>query len=236
MNLLKKYITAFIKFYNKIKKSTYISQYDLFEQEELKKCFEYFKKYYPSSIFLGTDELREYSINKSLENIKDNADVLFLEFGVYKGKTLNFFAKKIKNKKIFGFDSFLGLKNDWHGHTDPAGRYNVYEKVPKVENNCFIIKGVIEKTLEKFLRENKQKVNFIHMDLDTYESTKYVLDKLKNNLSKNCIILFDQFYNFAGWRSGEFKSFTEVFKEGEYQYLAFSKNSTNVCLKININN
>jgi len=105
MNLLKEYITAFIKFYNKIKKSTYISQYDLFEQEELKKCFEYFKKYYPSSIFLGTDELREYSINKSLENIKDNADVLFLEFGVYKGKTLNFFAKKIKE--------FLDLILSW---------------------------------------------------------------------------------------------------------------------------
>ena len=34
MNLLKKYTTRFFKFYNKIKKTTYKSQYDLFEEED----------------------------------------------------------------------------------------------------------------------------------------------------------------------------------------------------------
>lgn len=54
------------------------------------------------------------------------------------------------------------------------------------------------------------------MDLDTYDLTKFVLKKIKPYLSKNSIILFDQIYNYSGWRAGEHKALTEVFKANEY--------------------
>ena len=61
------------------------------------------------------------------------------------------------------------------------------------------------------------------MDLDTYESTKFVLKEIKTYLSKDSIILFDQIYNVSGWDVGEYKALTEVFNEKEYKFLAFSK-------------
>ena len=59
------------------------------------------------------------------------------------------------------------------------------------------------------------------MDLDTYQSTKFVLNELKPYMKKNTIILFDQLYNYPGWKEGEFKALNEVFNEKEYEYIAF---------------
>ena len=37
-----------------------------------------------------------------------------VEFGVYKGASLKYFAKRV-NQKFYGFDSFEGLKGSWGG-------------------------------------------------------------------------------------------------------------------------
>jgi hypothetical protein len=34
------------------------------------------------------------------------------EFGVLKGKSINFLATKCPNAQVFGFDSFLGIEED----------------------------------------------------------------------------------------------------------------------------
>jgi len=36
-----------------------------------------------------------------------------LEFGVYKGESINYFAQKLSHKNIYGFDSFMGLPEFW---------------------------------------------------------------------------------------------------------------------------
>ena len=70
------------------------------------------------------------------------------------------------------------------------------------------------------------------MDMDTYETTKFVLSSLKPYISKKCIILFDELYNFPGWEVGEYKALQEVFNENEYEFLAFSKIKTQVVIQI----
>ena len=40
------------------------------------------------------------------------------------------------------------------------------------------------------------------MDMDTYNPTKFTLEKLKPYLVKNAIILFDELYNYPGWKMG----------------------------------
>ena len=52
------------------------------------------------------------------------------------------------------------------------------------------------KTLKDFLLNNDKKIAFIHLDLDTYNSTSFVLKKIKNFLQPGSIILFDEFYGF----------------------------------------
>ena len=68
---------------------------------------------------------------------------------------------------------------------------------------------------------NGKKITFAHLDMDTYTPTKFTLEKIKPLLTKGSILLFDQFYGFPNWQDHEFKAFKEVFKEGEYRYIAF---------------
>ena len=77
--------------------------------------------------------------------------------------------------------------------------------------------GLVEDTFRYFFREtfNLTHLNFFHMDMDTYKPTKYVLEKIKPYLVKDAIILFDEFFNYVGWKSGEFKAFIEVFDSKE---------------------
>ena len=106
---------------------------------------------------------------------------------------------------------FEGLNEDWLGTRMTKNFFDAEGKIPEVEKNCILIKGKIQNTLEEFLMKNQNlKINFLHMDLDTYLSTKYALSKLKNYLVNNAIILFDELYNMEGWKSGEYKALTEV--------------------------
>ena len=105
-------------------------------------------------------------------------------------------------------------------------------KIPKLNNNVTPIKGWIQDTLPKFI-ENVKKINFVHMDVDTYETTKFVLKKIKPFLNNGAIILFDELYNNIGWEENEYKALTEIFNENEYKYLAFSKEGAQVLIKYN---
>ena len=76
------------------------------------------------------------------------------------------------------------------------------------------------------------KINFIHIDVDTYETTKYILETLKPFLVKNSIILFDEIYDVPGWKMGELKGLQEVFNENEYKFIAFGKDGGQAVIKI----
>ena len=58
--------------------------------------------------------------------------------------------------------------------------------------------------------------------MDTHPSTKYALERLKSFLNKDAIIIFDELYNYPGWKSGEYKALKEVFKDDEYIFKAFN--------------
>ena len=136
------------------------------------------------------------------------------------------------NKKIYGFDSFEGLKEDWVGTSVTKGTFDLKKEIPKLENNVVPIAGWIQDTLPPFLKEKNPKINFVHMDVDTYESSKFILEKIKPHLVKGAIILFDELYNFEGWDVGEYKALTEVFNENEYKFISFSTDTAQAAIKI----
>ena len=206
--------------------------YKRYEKENLDECFDYFKNYFSKSLLIDQiEDIRVFSIETALK--ENSQEGHFLEFGVFDGESSNLFSKKIGEKKIYGFDSFQGLRDNWIGHHLPSGTFDLGGKIPNLAKNVIPIKGWVQDTLPIFIKENNiSKINFLHMDLDTYESTKFVLNMLKPYLKSNSIILFDQLYNYPGWKEGEFKALTEVFKEAEYKYLAFGKYSKQVLIKI----
>ena len=197
--------------------------------ETFKNFKENFKK---SSLIYSRQEIREYTIRTSLLNDK-NKEFYYLEFGVFKGGSANFFSKYVK--KYYAFDNFQGYREDRANSAavlSSRDDFNLQGNIPKLNSNVEPVIGWVEDTLEDFLNKHNPKINFVHLDINLYKPTKFVLEKIKPYLVKNSIIIFDQLYNYIGWEHGEYKSLIEVFKENEYEYKAFQINSRKSVIQI----
>ena len=230
LNLLKKFI-VFLN--NRLKiKTQPLSPTELYYEEVSKKSFETFKEYFKKSfVFSDDNSIRNFAINEAIKKF-DNQN-LFLEFGVFKGDSINLFAKNLKkiDAQIIGFDSFQGLKDEWITEEyNPVGTFNLLGKKPKVENNVKLIDGWVEDTVKNFFENNSKKIAFIHLDLDTYNSTAFVLESLKKYFQTGTIILFDEFYGFPNWEKYEYKAFKEQISEDKFKYIAFS--TRQACVEI----
>jgi|TARA_E500000318_G_scaffold73273_1_gene67891 hypothetical protein len=151
---------------------------------------------------------------------------LHLEFGVHRGESINYFAQNKPDITWYGFDSFEGLQEDWKGGMLAKGHFTLNGKEPKVLPNVSLIKGWFKDTLPLFLSKNKNKMSFIHIDCDTYESTKDVFDCIdKSLLQKGTIVLFDEYMGYTGWRENEFKAWQEYVNKNKikYKYIAFGE-------------
>ncbi|WP_411894878.1 class I SAM-dependent methyltransferase [Winogradskyella sp. A2] len=161
-------------------------------------------------------------------------DGQYLEFGVFSGKTINLIAKENPTKKIYGFDSFEGLPESWRDGYLP-GHFDRKDSLPKVLKNVNLIKGWFSETLPKFIEENKTNVAFLHIDCDIYSSTVTVLELLKPFIKQDSIIVFDEYFNYPGWKDGEYKAFKEFtdLHKIKYEYITYNRYSEQVALKIN---
>ncbi len=165
----------------------------------------------------------------------DESQVL-LEFGVYTGISINEISNLFSKHQVYGFDSFLGLEEDWTGFDLPAATFSIQGKLPKVNENVTLVSGWFTDSLPTFVsafRKEKKSILLIHMDADTYTPTKFVLDHLKDLISADTYIIFDEYYNYPGWKNHEWKAWQEFIEENfyDYDYIAFSETSVAVRLK-----
>lgn len=149
---------------------------------------------------------------------------LILEFGVFKGRSINHFSNIFKSATVHGFDSFEGLAEDWTGYHLPKGAFDLAGKLPKVNDNVVLHKGWFDKTLPQFLQDNDSNIRLCHIDCDTYESSLYVLNAIAKRLIKGSVIVFDEYYGYPNWKLGEFAAWQEVCSASDikYKYIAFS--------------
>jgi hypothetical protein len=162
-----------------------------------------------------------------------SADGILCEFGVFQGFSINYIASKIP-KTIHGFDSFEGLPEFWRSGFDQHFFMVQDHNQIKFRSNVVIHKGLFNRTIPEFKEENPRKVSFIHVDCDLYSSTKTIFDLLGDRISSGCVILFDEYFNYPGWRMHEFKAFREFIKENKlnYEYLAYVSTDEQVAVKI----
>ena len=152
------------------------------------------------------DRNKNFTLKKILN---ENKFKVCLEFGVFNGMTINIISKHCD--KVYGFDSFEGLPEDWNGvckkeHFEVKG-------LPKVDKNTTLIKGWFNKTLDSFLTENPDIIiDMIHIDCDLYSSTKDVFDILikHKKIRKGLIIVFDELINYNKFYEGEIKALYEI--------------------------
>lgn len=177
-----------------------------------------------ASLFTNTPALRMFAIDGACRS--HPAGSLFLEFGVFQGRTLNQFADRMKmrgrSEQIYGFDAFEGLEENWTALDYGDGAFNQDGKMPKVRPNAKLIKGWVQDTVDGFLAEHDGKpIAFAHLDMDTYTPTKYVLERIKPRCVPGTVLLFDELYGYPAWRDHEHKALMEVYSENEFRYLAF---------------
>lgn len=151
-------------------------------------------------------------------NIIKNLPGDILEFGVFKGSSLirfMTFRSILENnysRKIYGFDTFNKFpsqkrKDDKKlrkNFTKDAGNPITKKKLNEILldkkfENFELIEGDVLKTLDKFLKKNPNlKISLLHLDMDVYNSTKFVINKLKDKIVKKGIILIDDYGTVEG--------------------------------------
>jgi hypothetical protein len=143
----------------------------------------------------------------ALDSVK--LDGLLLEFGVFRGETINRISNFFPDRTVFGFDSFEGLPDDFTPWL-LKGTFSLDGELPEVNDNIVLVKGWFEDTLQTFLNVNKRKVALVNFDADLYSSTKFVLDTLleNNRLISGTILHFDEFIHPE--YSGEMRAFVEA--------------------------
>lgn len=160
--------------------------------------------------------------NDRISNLKYSLSLakkpgLILEFGVFSGETINIIANYFNDNKIYGFDSFEGLPEDWNGWALEKTFFK-RNNMPLVQENVDLIKGWFNETLPTFLNSHDTNISFLHIDCDIYSSAKYVLTTLQNKIIPGTVIVFDEFFNFPNWKNHEYKAFMEFINLTNYKF------------------
>lgn len=163
---------------------------------------------------------------------------LFIELGVCTGKTINFIAALNPLTKIYGFDSFEGLPEDWTRGDIEIRKgtfgYKNPQMLPPVLHNVELIKGLFSDTLSPFAQTHSDPIAFLHVDCDLYSSTTYAFEIFGKQIQPGTIIVFDELYNYDGYQNHEFKAFQEFLAESRLkcEYLAYNVNHEQVVVRI----
>ncbi len=216
-----------------LSKTNYDETVDVFELETIKYSPQesitkyYFTEYmkpHLTSLIQNIPNLHMDPLTYIFKKMKyqHQPNTLWLEFGVYKGKSINYISSFTKDK-VYGFDSFEGLPENWVSGL-PQGTFNLHGELPKVNSNVVLIKGWFNETLKSFIKQHilpkKKKISLLHLDADLYSSTRYVLDELKFHLNKDCILIFDELVNYKHYlnEKGELRAFDELLNENNVEY------------------
>ncbi len=97
-----------------------------------------------------------------------------------------------------------------------------------------LVKGWFEDTLPEFVSKHSEKCSFIHIDCDLYSSTKTIFKFLNEKIEKGTVIVFDEFFNYPGWKNGEFKAFMEFIELNhmKFEYIGYCRYDEQVAIRI----
>ncbi len=169
-------------------------------------------------------------MDRSLALVDPRLNGMYCEFGVYRGRTINYIASKV-TQPVHGFDSFEGLPEDWRPGF-AAGTFKI-EGLPGVRPNVKLYKGWFKDSLPRFKKDHPEPLAFGHFDADLYTSTRDVFDALGDHIVPGTVLQFDEFFNYPGWQEGESKAFFEFCqaRAAEVEYIGYVQYDQQVALR-----
>ena len=175
-----------------------------------------------------TSKERMYALYKAVEYvISSKIPGDFVECGIWRGGSamlivLTLLELNITDRKIYLYDTFEGMtkptEDDYiisnknirafdKWKTEQAKDHNkwAYASLSEVkkfmtstkypESNLFFVKGRVEETIPKTMSRN---IALLRLDTDWYESTKHELVNLFPLVSKNGVLIIDDYGNLSG--------------------------------------
>ena len=230
--MIKKLIKRLLKIFNYQLLNLENQEINLFSKEDVS-IINLYAQYSMTSDLRRSALLKSFN---HIKDNKINGD--FVECGVWKGGNImslcHLNTTHKTNKKIYGYDTFCGMSrptivdvkekdgtiainkfeklkdNDEFSNWDKCSKEEVIENFVKYNLNMTdlkLIKGKVENTLldKKNLPE---KISLLRLDTDFYESTKLELEILYPLLSKNGVLIIDDYGTWQGAR----KAVDEYFK------------------------
>ncbi len=194
---------------------------DVLERRAVQESADYIAAAMPEALGLRS---REALWDLALRNAAQ--DGLWLEFGVFRGYSINYLARRT-DARVFGFDSFRGLQEDWKGGGHTRGAFDLAGRLPRVRSNVYLLAGWFGDTLPGFLAANPAPVSLLHLDCDTYEATADVLRLIVGRLTARTVVIMDDYLGFRGYRESQFRAWAEfVAAHGlDYRYAAFNRHA-----------
>lgn len=120
---------------------------------------------------------------------------LYLEFGVYRGRTLRWWASHLPGDgaRLVGLDSFEGLPETWQPNA-PQGSFSVGTP-PEIEDpRVSFVVGRFEDSLPTFDSPPHDQL-VANLDCDLYTSTRCALEWLTPHLRPGSLVYFDDLFN-----------------------------------------
>lgn len=185
----------------------------------IEKSADYVENNMPDAIII-TNNSRSNMWRCAINKIKVDGHIA--EFGVAEGYSINYLADLVYPKKIFGFDSFFGLEEDFV-LDHPRGDFSLNGILPEVKENVILVQGSFAETLPKWLDKNPGMFSFLNIDCNTYKATSTVLNNIgPDRIVPGTLILFDEYFGYHGWEKCEFKAWQEYCNKNnvKYRYVA----------------
>ncbi len=158
--------------------------------------------------------LAQYEIYKQVTGLPGSV----MEFGVFKGTSLvrlltfRHLLETTESRPVVGFDAFgeFPVSGDHHdrafidsfqragGQGYPQDEIEGYLEA-KGFTNYQLVAGDVSQTLPRYLDEHPAtRVALLHLDMDVYEPTRFVLDQLGPRLVRGAVVMIDDYTTVAG--------------------------------------
>jgi len=205
---------------------------------------QFLESYEKNKDFSMTSVTRMYTLYNSIKYILDNnieGDIV--ECGVWKGGSIMLCVDILlncnkKNRKIWLYDTYKGMSRPtdkdinsgfrerafykWK-HRQKATHNNwCYSPISNVKENLHStgypeenLKFIVGKVEDTIPREIPNKISLLHLDTDWYESTYHELKHLFPLLSKNGVLIVDDY----GFWQGSRDAVDQYFKENSIKLL-----------------
>ncbi len=174
-------------------------------------------------------------IGELIHDLNDrNVQGVFAEFGIYQGAWIERLFQMteyvgLRDRQIYGFDSFQGLSPPHKLHDTPYWKEGMYaaskedvEQLLRVHERSRIklIEGFFSYSLGQKEALEIEKVAFARIDCDIYEPAKECLNYLSSRLSNNAILVFDDWTHDFDYGEGRaFKEWVPTVPHLSFEFL-----------------